>query len=550
MLKPAIRKLGIKFLPDLNYGSRVSGQLTLSEWQRSSLCCLAALVALPLVFPMTTTAIVSTWSGSVSYNHCVFIPLICAYLVWERRQDLFRLRPTPSLIGFGLLAASGTIWSLGELSGASVVAQFALAGMAQSIVVALLGTAVGGALLFPLLYLFFAIPVGDILIPHLQVIAAFLAVILLKLSGVPIRVDGLLIYTPAGDWIVAEACSGIRFLTASIAIGALLSSLFLRTWARRAMFMSLSVLVPIFANGIRVFAIILIGYLTGDQTAVDADHILYGWLLFALVTLLLLAIVVSMRETAINGVRQAAMAGRMVDSGRATSSFGVVVAALAVVLMIVGFARVTAYADRGTADLVVPNQLPMSVGAPWVEFHEAEDRFPSQFVATDHAWHEAYSNGNATVYLNLGYFISETHTAKVVNSLHRLADPSMSFSGYAQAPELAVDGQSFTANALRFADGSNRRLVWHWYRVAGRYTGNAYMAKLLQLKSKLLGGPREAIIISVAIDEADGAEETAVGALTSFVFHLHGIETHQGQSKATTPASRTERTVAIGALSP
>src|SRR5260370_716697 len=109
-------------------------------------------------------------------------------------------------------------------------------------------------------------------------VTAFLAVALLKLGGVPVRADGLFIYTPTGEWLVAEACSGVRFLIASIAFGALLSSLFLRTWPRRAAFMTLSVLVPILANGIRVFGIVLIGYLTSNEIAAGADHILYGWL--------------------------------------------------------------------------------------------------------------------------------------------------------------------------------------------------------------------------------------------------------------------------------
>ena len=523
----ASRRLPLNLEPALlpaDDRSPVAGEESLSPlWRQSAIFCVAGLLALPVVLSTTTSALVATWSGSATYSHCFFIPLISAYLVWERRQSLVRIRPTPSFVGFGLLAASGAVWSLGALSGTPVVAEFALAGMAQSIVVALLGSAVGGALLFPLLYLFFAVPVGDVLIPHLQTVTAFLAVALLKLSGVPVRADGLFIYSPTGEWLVAEACSGVRFLIASIAIGALLSNLFLRTWKRRAAFMTLSVVVPILANGIRAFGIVLIGYLTSNEFAAGADHILYGWLFFALVMLLMLAIVVAMRETVADGRQQPRPVRRAVHSDMAAARFGAAAAALAAVLIVIGLKMATAYADLGSTDAVVPSQLPMSVRAPWVERGEADDKSPPEFIGANRVWHEAYSDGGTTVYLSLGYFIAERHGAEVASSIHRFGG-AMTLSGRAKSPELAIDGQSFAANALTFVEDGNRRLVWYWYRVAGRSTGNAYLAKLLQLRAKLLGGPRAAAIVSVAMDEVSGADEAVVPDLTSFVSRLHVVD--------------------------
>jgi EpsI family protein len=130
------------------------------------------------------------------------------------------------------------------------------------------------------------------------------------------------------------------------------------------------------------------------------------------------------------------------------------------------------------------------------------------------------------VYLSLGYFIAETHGAEAASSVHRFARSGMTLSDRAKSPELVIDGQSFAANALTFVDGSDRRHVWYWYCVAGRYTGNPYLAKLLQLRTKLLGGPRTATIVSVGMDEVSGAEETPVAVLTNFVSRLRVIDTN------------------------
>ena len=46
---------------------------------------------------------------------------------------------------------------------------------------------------------------------------------------------------------------------------------------------------------------------------------------------------------------------------------------------------------------------------------------------------------------------------------------------------------------------AHKRLVWYRYRVAGRYTTSAYVAKLLQVAG-LLSGKTDASIIAVATD--------------------------------------------------
>jgi exosortase A len=155
--------------------------------------------------------------------------------------------------------------------------------MLQGATVALLGPRVAAGLLFPLGYMLFLVPFGDEIIPMLQAITARLAVALTHLSGVPAALDGVFNDTPGGLFEVAEACSGVKFLVAMVALGTLVAHLCFARWKRRAALMLAAVLVPVLANGVRAWGTIYIAQSQGIAFAAGFDHIVYGWIFFALV---------------------------------------------------------------------------------------------------------------------------------------------------------------------------------------------------------------------------------------------------------------------------
>src|ERR1700730_1733866 len=151
-------------------------------------------------------------------------------------------------------------------------------------------------LAFPLAYLYFAVPFGQAIEPRLQAITAALSVDMLRVVGVPVFADGNLISIPTGNFDVAEECSCLRFLIASIAIGTLFAGIMYRSWLRRAAFLGLSLALPVLGNCARAFGIILLAYATNNRLAAGVDHILYGWLFFALIMFVMLAIGIRFRD--------------------------------------------------------------------------------------------------------------------------------------------------------------------------------------------------------------------------------------------------------------
>ena len=102
--------------------------------------------------------------------------------------------------------------------GVLVVQQYAFVAMVPAAVVALLGRRVGMALAFPLAFLFFAVPTGEALVPRLMNWTADFTIGALRLSGIPVYREGNFFSLPTGRWAVVEACSGLRYVIASVTI--------------------------------------------------------------------------------------------------------------------------------------------------------------------------------------------------------------------------------------------------------------------------------------------------------------------------------------------
>jgi exosortase A len=251
---------------------------------RAPLAALAvAAAALFAVTAQSWGAMWHQWWNIDTYSHLLLLPFIIAWLVALKEDALAEAAPqvfAPGLVG---VAAGLGLWWTGERLGINLVAQAGAVGAMQAAVVTMLGLRVSLLIALPLGMACFLVPFGDEIIPPLQAITAEIAIALTHLSGVPARIEGIHIHTPAGLFIVAEACSGVKFLVAMVQLGVLVSFTRLSQWRARALFMAACVVVPILANGVRAWGTIYVAQFIGAEAATGFDHIVYGWIFFALV---------------------------------------------------------------------------------------------------------------------------------------------------------------------------------------------------------------------------------------------------------------------------
>jgi len=257
---------------------------------------LLGLVALSIVFHAEVWQAYTVWLGSTAYNHCFLILPIAGWLFWDRRHRLRGLTPVPFWPAILLAALCATIWFIAERLGVMEGRQLAAMAMLQSLLLGVLGPTIYRAMIAPFLYLFFLVPFGGFLVPVLQNFTTHFVGYGLDLLSIPNYIQGNDIEIAQGTFRIAEACAGLRFLIAAIAFSVLYALLIFRTPGRRLLFIAISLMVPVIANGFRALGIVWLGHALGSAQAAATDHVLYGYLFFSLVLGMLILLGLPFRE--------------------------------------------------------------------------------------------------------------------------------------------------------------------------------------------------------------------------------------------------------------
>lgn len=239
------------------------------------------------VYAQTLFHLITVWSESETYKHCFFILPISLYLINEKRVLLRSAAYKPSLVMLLPLLVVQFLYVVAEQLSIQLIAHFCAVSSLVIIIWASVGHNVFRIIAFPVFYLYLCVPFGEEFVPYLQVVTADISCSLLNVVGIPVYREGLYLYLPNGTFHVAEACAGVRFLIGTFALGVLLAYLNYQYLWKRVCFAFVCAVVPIIANGVRAFGIMVIGYSTDMQHAVGADHLVYGWFFFLFVLIIL-----------------------------------------------------------------------------------------------------------------------------------------------------------------------------------------------------------------------------------------------------------------------
>jgi exosortase len=242
----------------------------------------------------TLQHLVGQWWSDPNFSHGFFVPLFSAFVVWQERDRLARIRPNPSWTGAIVLLAGLGLLVVGRLGAELFLDRSSLLLVLAGIVILFLGWDLFRALLFPWAFLLLMIPIPTILFNQitfpLQLLASKVAATVLPVFGVPILREGNVINLPSMALEVAEACSGIRSLmslvTLAIMYGYLLEK---RLWVRWTLALA-SVPIAVAANSIRIIGTgLLVQYWDADK-AEGYFHASWGWIIFVVSLIMLYAL--------------------------------------------------------------------------------------------------------------------------------------------------------------------------------------------------------------------------------------------------------------------
>jgi exosortase len=238
--------------------------------------------------------LVELWRTDDDYSHGVLLPFFCAFLIWQRREQLRAAPIRGNAVGLPLLLLGLAALVLGEPLAINTATRASLVIVLAGLVLFHFGRDVFRLVAFPLLFfLFFAGPLHYVFyvatVP-LQHVAARNAAAALDLLGVPVLLDGNIIHLSRISLGVTEACSGIRSLISLLALAVAWASLTVPGIWGMSLLAVAAVPVTVIANAARIVATGLIAQRFGGDYARGFFHAFSGWVMFVLALSCLLAI--------------------------------------------------------------------------------------------------------------------------------------------------------------------------------------------------------------------------------------------------------------------
>jgi EpsI family protein len=287
---------------------------------------------------------------------------------------------------------------------------------------------------------------------------------------------------------VVEACSGLRYLISSFTLGCLYAYLTYRNFWRRTVFVLASIVVPIVANGLRAYMIIMLGHLSGMKLAVGVDHLIYGWAFFGLVMLLLFWLGSYWRD---DDAAAAAVSTNSATAATRPAGKQALAALAALLCMTLWPAYWHVLEQRGAAApawLGAQYRTPLPAALPFTDWSP-------DYAEASAGLREFVRSPDGDIGVIVRYFRNQPGSAKLISSSNQLttADSHWRVLGQQQR---SVAGTWLVRESV-LGNGAQRLLLWQWYFIGDAQTASDYQGKLLQAKQKLLTGRADGVVVMI-----------------------------------------------------
>src|SRR5271155_2678698 len=269
----------------------IETELRQGDWSKLGVVAAATLC----LYAPVLTKLARDWWHDPNYTYGFLIPLLAAYLIWEKRRLLGATPARPSNWGLLFAFIAAALLFLGSLGAELFLTRVSLVFMLASLVVFLFGWRWLKQLAFPLAVLLLMIPMPEILFNQvsfpLQLAATRLAGSFLTSVGVPVLLEGNLIQLPNNMTLeIAVACSGIRSLMALFTAGVAYAYFLDNRQAVRWILIAATIPIAVIANGVRIAGTGVLTYLVSEKAAEGYFHLFSGWVVFVSAFLLLVVV--------------------------------------------------------------------------------------------------------------------------------------------------------------------------------------------------------------------------------------------------------------------
>ena len=484
---------------------------------RSLILIYFIILIVPALFYQTTLDMAEVWWVNETFTHGFLIFPIVLWLIWVKRDNLSKLYPAPEPIGLIVTFLLSCLWLLSSLIDAKVVMQLSMISIILTLLWTILGRKIFLYLLFPFLYLFLAVPLGQSLIPILMEFTANATVYLVKLTGIPIYQDGLNFILPSGNWSVVEECSGVRYLIATLTLGIVYAYLTYATLKKRLIFITFSIIVPIFANSLRAFIIVLLGHFSGMKLAIGTDHLLYGWVLFGIIIFIMFYIGNFWRDNKSDFDKTAPASDTLQLKPYAATY-------LTISLVVISLFQLAFYqlqsnnADPQHTASVIPK---IDHFGPWRRQSTSTSIWSPILHQPDLTLSDTYASGQGNVQLDIGYFYTQRGGSEAVSTSNRLVNP---YGGaWTIVSSSVVKTGAFPVLETTILRSNKQLLTWQWYRVGELQTYSPYKAKIYQAYMQIFSERTDGAYITLSTPLEEDKQNARARLLSFFNKSINDI---------------------------
>lgn len=230
--------------------------------------------------------LLDTWLKNSNNSHGMLVPFISIYLIYRNKDKLRNADIASRNIGALILVASMAVYLLSFIGAVAVVSRLMMVFSLIGLVLYVFGDEVFSEIKFPLLLLFFMVPVPEsvyslIALP-LQLFATKVSTSLIQAMGIPAYREGNMVYFIQTQLEVAEACSGLRSMMAFLLLGVLFARTMINKNRLKIACLLLSTApLALTVNIIRVTGTGVLAHGYGDKVARGFLHEFSGLLVFA-----------------------------------------------------------------------------------------------------------------------------------------------------------------------------------------------------------------------------------------------------------------------------
>ncbi len=433
---------------------------------------------------------VDWWLGLPEFSHGILIPPLAAFLVWQHKDSLEKIRFNGNWWSLALVLLGGAVLVMGQLGTVYTLVQIAYVITLYGLILSLVGWSAFRLLTMPLLILVFMIPLPQFVLANLstklQLLSSQIGVAMIRWFDISVLLEGNVIDLGSYQLEVAEACSGLRYLLPLMVLGFLMAYIYKGAfWKRLVIFLS-SIPLTVLMNSFRVAVIGVTVEYWGIQMAEGSLHDVQGWMLFMVSGALMLGEVAVLnligrhagawRDVFAIELPPPSPSGAVVQYRRPPASF------IAAVLLLAVFAA-TAHWLPHPAEAIPErdsfSDFPQRFG-PWQGQRDSLDAASSdQLKLDDYLLANYRSDHDGVVNLYISWYNSQRKGESVHSPRACLPGGGWQIHGFGQRqlPGVLINGQPLTVNRTVVELGNQRELVYYWFMQRGRIIDNELAVK-------------------------------------------------------------------------